>query len=182
MKISLLTFIPLILLISCGHEEKALPIETDSTIYFNSDTLHAIVFKPNHQLEFYSQDTSMTILDMWPILGAEGWIPGETELHRFKKSFTEYWQLAKTDSLAEINNLTPIPWREIDLFDYQVVGYLDSSGTRKMFLNIGNWDELKSFEPHDWKKDWVIINDTYGGSFYSIYNADDDSIEMLEWN
>jgi len=182
MKINFLSFTFLVLLVSCGRKENTLPIETISNIYFQSDTLHAIVFKPNHRLEFYSQDTSMSIMEMWPILGAEGWIPNESELIRFKDSFTEYWHLAKTDSLAEMNNLTSIPWRKIDLFDYQVVGYLDSSGTKKMFLNIGNWDELKSPEPYDWKKDWVIINDTYGGSFYTIYNADLDSIEVLEWN
>lgn len=180
MKIRLSVILLLIFFASCKSDVKEEKIETDSTIYFQSDSLHAIVFRPNHQIEFESQDTSMSILEMWSISSSEGWIPSKDTLLKFKARFNNYWKRAKNDSLADLNNLTLVNWRNIDLIDYQVVGYIDSSNSKKMFINIGNWDAL-DMATSDWKKDWIIINDG-GGTYHSIYNADTDSIELLEFN
>ena len=180
MKISLSVILIFIFFASCKSDVKEERIETVSTIYFQSDSLHAIVFKPNHRIEFQSEDTSMSILEMWPILSNEGWVPSKSKLLSFKKSFTQYWERAKNDSLADLNNLTLVNWRNIDLLDYQVVGYIDSSNSKRMFINIGNWDAL-DMATSDWKKDWIIINDG-GGTYHSIYNADTDSIELLDFN
>ncbi len=180
MKNSLSVILLLIFFASCKSDVKEEIIETDSTIYFQSDSLHAIVFKPNHRTEFPSQDTSMSILEMWPILSNKGWIPNRSNLLNFKKSFAQYLERAKNDSLADLNNLTLVNWRNIDLLDYQIVGYIDSSNSKKMFANIGNWDAL-DMTTTDWKKDWIIINDGRG-TYHSIYNADTDSIELLEFD
>ncbi|MDR8394589.1 hypothetical protein NC796_25815 [Aliifodinibius sp. S!AR15-10] len=177
---SLFTFLIICaIFISCNSKnEKRDFVDNETTTYINTHKLHGIIFKPNHQVVFKSPDDTMSVLDFVGEPHNIGWIPNREIVFSFNNAFIKYWEKAKTDSLAELNNLTPILWKTIKPMEKQVIGFVDTSGQKKLWVNIGNFDEGTPPEV-DWKKEPIIVNDGGPYSYIVKYDVAKDSIYSL---
>lgn len=174
-----------VLYFSCSSENK--PIndnsqltvqETDSTIYIRGDVFEGVVFKPSFRWNnLFGGNDSIT----YPILVAlpennevKPWTPPISAILSFEGTFQDYWSQASTDSLAEVNNKVWMPYKRLDAFQRQYVGFIDSTGSRSIWVNIIN---VKHMIP-EWTEEPIIMDGSaLDRSLY--YNVDKDSIYQI---
>jgi hypothetical protein len=147
-------------------------LETDSTILIQGGTFEGIVFKENYVWHLRNVDRQVPILEMLPVSYIRGWTPTIENVIAIEVAFYSYWQGAMNDSLAIINNLYVLPYKEIHNLKRQYVGFIDSTNSRYVWINLLESGTLTS----EWKSEPLIIED---GGYYKrslIYNAEIDSI------
>lgn len=153
--------------------------ESDSTIYIKAKEFEGVVFKPSFRWGELGEGIERI---KYPILLAlpenkdvEPWVPTITSILSFESNFHRYWEKAKTDSLATLNNKVTIPYKRIDRLKRQYMGFIDSSNVKNIWVNL-----LGGGEPGiEWRKEPIIIDGggMFKRSFY--YDVEKDSITKV---
>lgn len=158
----------LVLVINCTHRESEGIIESDTTVYYKSDSLHAVVFKPNHRFNFGS-DGSISVLELGDIRANEGWTPAYYDLLSFRKTLKEYIWDYQQDSLHSFDLGRSWRYEYLDSLEYQFIGYIDSIGFKNLYVNYGIFEGSDLI---DWKEMWYF-SDHFN---FPTYFVDEDSI------
>lgn len=152
---------------------------SDSTIYIKGKNFEGIVFKPTYKWrrpgEGVKEVEHSILLALPEHKNVEPWQPTIEAITSFEHTLHAYWEEAKTDSLADLNNKITIPYKQIDSLKRQYIGFIDSSGTENIWVNL-----ISGSEPNiDWKKEPIIVDD--GGPFKRSfdYNVEKDSITKI---
>jgi hypothetical protein len=149
--------------------------ETDSTIHIQGSTFEGVVFKENFVWQLRNVDRKVPILRAVPVEYSTGWTPSLDHIMAIETAFTRYWKEALNDSLALANHKTVIPFKEIHMLARQYVGFIDSTNTKYVWVNLLERESLTS----EWRNEPIIIED---GGYYKrsiIYNAETDSIVRI---
>ena len=184
-KLSFFILVLTVLFFSCSSEKKPISDnsqltvqETDSTIYIRGDVFEGVVFKPSYRWNnlFEEIDSiSYPILVALPEnIDAKPYEPSVSAILSFESAFRDYWLQANTDSLAEANNKVWMPYKRLDAFQRQYVGFIDSSGSRSIWVNIIN---VKHMIP-EWTQEPIMMSGSaLDRSLY--YSVDKDSIYKI---
>lgn len=149
--------------------------ESDSTILVKDQIFEGVIFKENYIWHLRNTNRQVPILEVLPVYYKKGWTPSIDNVLAFESTFLNYWEKARYDSLAFLNNKTVIPYKRIDNLKRQYVGFDDSTNTKYIWINLIGGSTLLS----DWKKEPIIIED--GGAFKRsfIYDVKKDSITKV---
>lgn len=165
--------------LSCTKKEarktnEPLVQESDTTIYIKAANFEAIVFKPSYRWSSLGSGVDSVeypILILVPEENVTPWSPNTESVFSFVRSFEDYWELAKTDSLAKANDKVYLPYRHINNLQYQFVGFIDSLDAKKVRVNF-----FSDYGNDQWKEKPIIIDDGGVDKHKFIYDVEKDSI------
>jgi len=146
-------------------------------VLIKSDNFEGIIFFKNYMVNLPVINQAKSVIDFIPYDSVSGWNPSNDDIYNFEDTLNDYWIINQGD-LPNKNSENNLPIRDLTKFKRQYVGFIDSTETKYIWVNLvnGDLDEIK------WTEIPIVFDDPDQYKRSIIYSVDNNTIvEILNY-